>query len=283
MQRKINITIILIISVLIICSCSKPEDRENDKLNITVSALPYKYLVEKIGGESVDVFSAIPKGADPHHFEPDPRTIKQIENSDCYFLVGGSFDFERVLFAKMISIDDSLKSVDLSENVSFIGDDPHIWLSLRNLKIISKNVLSGLENLLPAESEHFRENYKSLVDSLDYVDSLLTETINKTQMKYLVVNHSAWNYFSRDYGLEEIAVQYGSKTTSAKELAEYVDFIKKNDIKLILSDPEHSQNAINAITEQTEVNIEIIDPLPDDVINEFIKINNIIKKQYESN
>lgn len=281
MQKKI-ITILLVVSFAVLFSCAGNEERQNDKLKITVSIPPYKYLVEKIGGESVDVILTIPKGANPHHYEPEPLTIKQIEKSGCYFLVGGTFEFEQVLFEKMISLSDSLKSVDLSEGIKLIGNDPHIWLSVDNLKIISGNIFSALRKMNPEDSNLYKANYISLIDSLNIVDSLLKSTIQKAGIEHLVVNHSAWKYFARDYGIEEIAVQHGSKNPGIKELMNYIKFVKENNIRFIGTDPQHSTDAVEAITEQVEINIETIDPLPLNPVNEFIKLNNLFGKYYES-
>lgn len=69
-----------------------PVPKTKEKLDITVSILPQKYFVERIGGENVNVNVMVPPGADPHTYEPKPQQLRSLSVAEAYFSIGVSFE-----------------------------------------------------------------------------------------------------------------------------------------------------------------------------------------------
>jgi len=130
----------LILLFVILASCN--QNHKNDKQTITVSILPQKFFVEKITGNLYDVNVMIPPGASHTTYEPVAKQVAELSGSFIYFKIG-HLEFEKAWMNKFISVNSSMKVINLSENMELIqapafrhddhfhasGIDPHIWLS----------------------------------------------------------------------------------------------------------------------------------------------------------
>ena len=62
-------------------------------LNVVTSVIPVAYIVEELGGERVDVASAlVPPGGSPHTFEPVPSNIRKLARARYFVGIGGEID-----------------------------------------------------------------------------------------------------------------------------------------------------------------------------------------------
>jgi len=270
--------------LLIFISCSEQTPIDNDdKIKIAVTITPYKYLVQKIAEDYVDVVSSIPEGATPHHFEPTPKLIRSISSASYYFKVGQYMEFEDIWLQKLKGINKEMTVFDLSDSVSYSNNDPHIWLSPVKLKFISKNILNALIKILPGESTRFRNNYNHFVDSLETITKHLENSFVNIddEKKVLLVYHGSWKYFADDFGFRQISIEEGSKSASAKEFKEILNVVRKSKVKVIFIDPQHSRQSAEVIAKDLKIVTDVINPLPDNLLENFYSIENKILTYYK--
>lgn len=278
--KKISYTAFLLI--FISCSEQAPIDND-DKITIAVTITPYKYLIHKIAEDYVDVVSSIPEGATPHHFEPTPKLIRSISSASYYFKVGRYMEFEDIWLQKLKGINKGMTVFDLSDSVSYSNNDPHIWLSPVKLKLISKNILNALIKILPGESTRFRNNYNHFVDSLETITKHLENSFANIddEKKVLLVYHGSWKYFAEDFGFRQISIEEGSKSASAKEFKEILNVVRKSKVKVIFIDPQHSRQSAEVIAKDLKIVTDVINPLPDNLLENFYSIENKILAYYK--
>ena len=65
-----------------------PQDTEATKVSVVTTTNIMADWVSNVGGESVEVFSLVPIGADPHTFQPGARDVARIAEADLVFSVG---------------------------------------------------------------------------------------------------------------------------------------------------------------------------------------------------
>ena len=83
----------LILATLMLGGCGQRTTPEPvDRLNVTVSILPQKYFVERIGGNHVNVNVMAGPGDEPHTYEPKPEQLKALSKAAAYFSIGVDFD-----------------------------------------------------------------------------------------------------------------------------------------------------------------------------------------------
>ncbi|MDX9761644.1 MAG: zinc ABC transporter substrate-binding protein, partial [Desulfomonilia bacterium] len=61
---------------------------EGERIKAFVSILPQAYLVQRIGGDHVEVRVLVGEGQEPHTFEPTPAQMAALAQSDVYFTIG---------------------------------------------------------------------------------------------------------------------------------------------------------------------------------------------------
>jgi zinc transport system substrate-binding protein len=161
-----------------------------EPLSIFTSVLPSSYLVERIGGDAVQVSTLVEPGQSPETYEPTPRRMALLSGSQLYFRIG--VPFENVWMGKISSMNPKMNVIDLRQGIALReieghrheegeatssdadpeehGKDPHLWLSLRNASIMAETIAEALEQRAPELRERFRKNLTSLLAELKQAD-----------------------------------------------------------------------------------------------------------------
>lgn len=123
---------------------------DKSKLQVVVSFNPLKEFAEAVGKDKIEVTTVIPEGVEPHDFEPKIKDMKSISDADLFVYSG--FGMEGWASKTLSAIDNkNLVVVNSSLGVNPIKSqddevqehgqyDPHIWLSLKDAKIQTKNI-----------------------------------------------------------------------------------------------------------------------------------------------
>ena len=147
-------------------------------INVTVSILPEKYFVERIGGDNVNVNVMVGPGDSPHTYEPKSDQMTALSQASVYFSIG--VDFEAAWMERIAAANTDMQIVDVSANLEKIpmtshhhhegeegeessaaeeeeegGLDPHVWTSPENAKIIAQSIYETLVAIDPAHEADF--------------------------------------------------------------------------------------------------------------------------------
>ena len=147
-----NIAILLFVALAAMvtgmCSCRRASA---EKPSVVVSIPPQRYLMEAIVGNKVQVSCLLSDDSNPETYEPDMQVMLSVERSDAYFIVG-TIGYELAIMPKLQSNNPDLPIINTSEGIQFLDShdadegnvDPHVWVSVRNTKIIAKNMYAHL-------------------------------------------------------------------------------------------------------------------------------------------
>jgi zinc transport system substrate-binding protein len=268
-QLRIIIVILLLSAVLLI-GCGQDVEAESfDTLHITVSILPQKYFVERIGGERVRVNVMVEPGASPTTYEPSPKQLRELTQSDVYMCIG--VPFENVWLDRISTANSAMLIVDTAQDIERmpLGSgtenlDPHIWLSPQLVKTQARTIYKTLVQLDPDHVLTYRFNLGSFLADVDALDADIRRTLDGVKHRRFIVFHPAWGYFARDYGLEMIPVEVGGQEPSAAELAALVSKAKQENIKVIFAQPEFSAEDAKTIAQEINGRVLFISPLASD-------------------
>ncbi|WP_432734652.1 metal ABC transporter solute-binding protein, Zn/Mn family [Maridesulfovibrio sp. FT414] len=259
-------------------------------MQVTVSILPLKYFVEKIGGDHVEVNVMVRPGSSPATYEPQPKQMAQLSRADVYFAIG--VPFERAWLPRFKSANSKLNIVDLGESVvripmqnhvhseeqaeehhepdrhdhedEFLAD-PHIWLSPALARIMSMQIRDTLSGIDPANSKEYRANQLSLAEEISRLDEELLKMFSGGQGgTSFMVYHPSWGYFARCYGLRQIPIEIEGKEPSPKELGQLTEFAKRNSVTAIFVQPQFSRKSAEAIASSIGAKVLVADPLAED-------------------
>lgn len=277
MNRKI---IFLLIIGLIFSGCKKEEkiEKNDNKLKISVTLLPYSDFVNRIGGKYVEVNTLVPPGASHESYEPEPLKLIELGKSDAYLLTGSIWEFENTLTGKIKSGNEKLTFIDLSKGIKLNDNNPHVWLGIKEVKIISENIYDYLISKMPEEKEYFLSNKYKFIAQLDSADNYIKRIVEQMDNKAMLVYHPAWGYFANEYGLEEIAIEKNGNHPKASDLAKLIDKAKSLKIKTIFMEKQFDSSPAKTIADEIGAKIELIDPVPPDFIKNLYDIAEKLKR-----
>jgi zinc transport system substrate-binding protein len=260
--------------LLIACfalSCGRNSVDSGNKI-ITVSIAPFKYFVEEIAGNDFTVNIMVPAGADPHTYEPFPDQINKLRKSVAYISNGYlGFEmnwldrfYETNMKMKRLSLGDRidpLTSIHKHEGGHIEGADPHYWVSPKCAMIIASSVNELLSELNPLQKQKYETNYHNLISKIQEVDNNARELFSDVPKKCFMIYHPNLAYVARDYGLEEIPVEFEGKEPTPSRMRELIDRARKDNLKTIFVQIEYDTKNAKAIAGEIGAHIVLIDPL----------------------
>ena len=260
--------------IVFIVSCGRKVTDAGDKI-ITVSIAPFKYFVEEIAGDDYKINVMVSAGANPHIYEPFPEQISKLRKSIAY-ISNGYLGFEMTWLDRFYEINRSMKTLSLGDKIDPLvsehhhegdnveGADPHYWVSPKCALIIAYYVKELLYELNPSQKQKYETNYQNLVLKIQKVDNKARELFSGLQNRSFMIFHPNLAYMARDYGLEEIPVEYEGKEPPPSRMKELIDRARKDGLKTIFVQREYDTRNAKAIADEIGGEIKIIDPLSED-------------------
>ncbi len=103
-----------------------------------------------------------------------------------------------------------------------------------------------------------------LLSQIKELDKRAADLFAGVQSKSFMIFHPNLGYLARDYGLEEISVEYEGKEPPPSRMRELIDRARKERIKTIFVQREYDTKNASAIADEIGAKIQIIDPLAED-------------------
>ncbi|MCD6528862.1 zinc ABC transporter substrate-binding protein [Candidatus Bathyarchaeota archaeon] len=264
----VSIALITMLFATIFFTSPSPASKKNEsKIRVIVTIPPQAEFVERVGGERVQVTVMVPPGFSPHTYEPKPSQLKEVEEAEIYFAMGSGIDFEITWLSKLREINEAMLVVNCSEGIQIIDRDPHVWLSLRNAKIIVNNVYKTLVQVDPANKQYYRENLEAYLRELDDLDGEIKTLFSNVTNRIFIVYHPSWGYFARDYGLIQISIEREGKEPTAASIAALIEQAKRLNIKVVVVSPQFNVKSAEVIADEIGGKIVLADPLAEDYVN----------------
>ncbi len=259
-----------IVCLLLLAGCKQPSNNktaEGDKPMVTVTIPPYQFFVNQIAGDKVDVNVMVSNGNNPETYEPYAQQMMELSKSALYFKVG-SIGFEQTWMKKLQQNAPDMKVIDTSVGITPAKTpggniDPHVWMSCKNARIISRNILQSLCELQPQHKNEFEKNYQALLHIIDQRDSAITQeaTSNPEFEHKFVIYHPILTYFARDYKLQQLAIEEEGREPSAAQIKSLIERAKRENIKYCLIQAEFANRNTKTFIKESHTQPFEINPL----------------------
>jgi len=247
-------------------------EKNEEKIGVVVSIPPQAEFVERTGGNKVQVTVMVPPGASPHTYEPIPSQLKEVSKAKIYAKVGSGVEFELAWMDKIISVNKEMLVVDCSKGIELIENDPHIWLSPKNARIMVENIYQGLIQIDPANQEWYARNKEKYLQELDKLDNEIAQDLSEKKNRKIMVHHPAWAYFARDYGLEQIPIEKEGKEPTPQGIASLIKQARENNITVIFASPQFSTKTAEVIAKEINGKVVLISPLEKNYLENMRKV-----------
>ncbi len=250
-------------------------------LHVTVSILPQRYFVERIGGEYVQVNVMVLPGESPATYEPKPEQLQALSASVAYFSIG--VPFEDVWMSKIAAANPDMHIVDTAQGIERLplveGDaqdtahpDPHIWLSPRLVKIQAQTIYQALAELDAPHQAEYRANLNAFLADIDALDADIRATLADSESRSFMVFHPTWGYFARDYDLTQMPIEAGGQEPSAAELSKLISQAHAAHIRVVLAQPEFSTRTAETIAREIDGQVLLVSPLAPDWLDNMYRV-----------
>lgn len=250
-------------------------NKVEEKQTVYASFYPLQSMTKEIVGDKMEVKNIIPVGQGVHHWEPTAKDMKDINKGSVLFVNGLNLetwtekfqsaltDLKLVEVSKDITLLKSEEHEDhehgekehdhegehredekdvvkpLSEKEEHHHShgeyDPHIWLSLRNMKVIAKNICEQIVEMDKANESFYRENLKKVQEKLDILDKKYSEQLKNAKTKSIITSHEAFAYLFNDYGFKQIPIQgiNSESEPGLEKMKDIVEFAKREGLKYV--------------------------------------------------
>ena len=263
MKKITALLLALFMLVGVLAGCGKQNDtNQTDKLSIVTTIFPEYDWVREILGDKADnaeITMLLDNGVDLHSYQPTADDIVKISDCDLFIYVGGESD-EWVEDALRNAANRNMKVINLLE---VLGDfvkteeivegmqeeehehedaeeheheeeaDEHVWLSLKNAKMLVRVISKALQELDPDSKDIYAANADAYVKKLSALDAEYQAAVDAASNKTILFgDRFPFRYLVDDYGLRYYAAFVGcsAETEAGFEtisfLAKRVDELK---------------------------------------------------------
>ncbi|MCU0233926.1 MAG: zinc ABC transporter substrate-binding protein [Thermoanaerobaculales bacterium] len=242
---------------------------------VFVGIPPLAWVVEQLS-DRFEVQVLLPPGASPHVYEPSPRQVASLDGARLYLQIG--LPFEDPLLAKIKALMPGLRVVDCRQGIELVAmeehghdhadgwADPHIWLDPQRMAAVAATAAAALAELMPAQRHAIEDRLRALQSALGETDARIAGRLAPLRGRTLVVFHPAYGYFTRRYGLTQVAVEVEGKAPSARQLAAIVDSLEGLRVQAIFVQPQFSQIAAQRVADAIGCAVVELDPLAGDYL-----------------
>jgi ABC-type Zn uptake system ZnuABC Zn-binding protein ZnuA len=250
------------------------------KIRVVTTTTDLKALAEAVGGEQVEVESLTKGYQDLHNVSIKPSYIRQLFRADLFIRVGLDQDFwgdslldasrnPRIALGAPGYVDASqgiplleipTAPVDRSAGDIHIFGNPHYWLDPENAKVITGNILAGLERVAPDQTGTFRQNRNRFLADLEVAMTKWLKRIEPYRGTKVVTYHRTWSYFARRFGLDVVGYVEPKPGVppSPSHVSDLINKMRAQKVPLILSDPYFDRKTPEFIAEEAGAKVLVL-------------------------
>ncbi len=227
------------------------------KIKIVTTIFPiYNWVKEIVGdNENVELTMLLDKGVDLHSFQPTADDIVKISACDMFIYVGGESDewvedaLKEATNKNQVSVNllnvlgSSVKEEEVKEGMEAEHEeegeheheeepeyDEHVWLSIKNAKVLCEKISAELCKLDATNKEAYQSNTTAYTAKLDSLDKEYEAAVKNAGVKTVLFgDRFPFRYLVDDYGLDYYAAFVGCSAESEASFETIVFLAKKVD------------------------------------------------------
>jgi zinc/manganese transport system substrate-binding protein len=279
------------------------------RLRVVTTIRPLYAFATRVAGRAAEVESLLPPGVGPHDYAFTPSDAVRLHTADVLIINGLGLEtwLERLLRAAarsgLVVIDSSrgIEPLELPEagHRGELGSadrhrdrgrwDPHVWLDpLRAVRQV-ENIRDGLSAHDPDHAGDYAENAGRYIERLRALHGEMERAASGFKRRELMTFHSAFQYFTRRYGLEVVAVVEPApgKEPTPRFLAHLHEVARRHGLKVVYSEPQYRPRLAEVLARDLGLEVAVLDPgvtgpLEPDAYESVMRSNLKVLGRYQS-
>ena len=227
------------------------------KIKVISTIFPmYDWTREIIGNQNdnIDLTLLVGNGVDLHSYQPSIQDIAKISTADLFIYVGGESDVwvkdalknkknkDMIVLNLMEILGDNIKEEEIVEGMQAeeeecededeeeIEYDEHVWLSLKNAKVICKAITAALCQKDSANAAKYKTNLSTYIAKLGDLDAAYSTTVKASSKKTLIFgDRFPFRYLVDDYNLKYYAAFVGCSAETEASFKTVIFLANKMD------------------------------------------------------
>ena len=274
-MKKFTMLLFLLFSFSLLAGCSGGSGGQTSpgQLSVVTSFYPMYDFASKVVGDQATVTNLTPAGVEPHDWEPSASDMITLEKADVFIYNGAGMEHwvdsvlaslqNKNLIVVEASIDAPFLAAGGKANASAAAIDPHVWLDPQIAKLEMHTILDSLKKASPEHADYFQANYDKYALEFDKLDGEFSSALSGVPQKNIVVAHNAFGYLCNAYGLTQVPIEGLSADSEpdAARMSEIIDFVGKNNVKVIFFEELVSPKVAQAIAKETGSTTAVLNPL----------------------
>ncbi|HHZ06692.1 MAG TPA: zinc ABC transporter substrate-binding protein [Clostridiales bacterium] len=272
---KKTLSLLIIATLLLgLCGCNNnPNGTQNDKINIVATIFPQYDFARQITNGEASINLLLTPGSESHTYEPTPKDIIRIQDSDVFIYIGGEsdqwvdnilqgIDTSRTTIVKLMDYVDITPEEQIGtdddhhpETGDDIEYDEHIWTSPKNAIKLTRAISDAICKADGKNADTYKTNTDNYIKELTNLDNEFTEIVkNGTRDTVVFGDRFPFLYFTKEYNLKHYAAFPGCSSEtepSASTMATLIDEVTNNSIPVIFYVELSNQKVADTLCEST--------------------------------
>ena len=263
----------LIIFIFLLSGCA----HQAAPAKVAATTLPvYEFTARLCEGTDITVTRLVTENVSClHDYSLNVRQVKAAEAAEMIVISGAGLEEFMDDILRNKAVIDASEGIDLPEistahehehehthdHDHSHEEDPHIWLSPANAKIMAANICESLCRQYPAHSETFQSNLQVLFDDLKRLEAYGQAQLADLTVRDLVTFHDGFGYFAESFGLQilEAVEEESGSEASAQELKHLITVVREHDLPAIFIEINGSVSAADVISRETGAKVYALD------------------------
>ena len=300
-EKSHRFVVLLIVSLIVSAwlSCSGKNDGSapgSGESLVYTSILPLKFIAGRIAGDLFTVESLLGETDNPHTWTISPAKLRDIQNAELIIQIGGGFEnyFTDPVKRNLSSV----KTLELSSGLDLVpfsehggehaaeqgeadehhheGADPHFWLSPGMINEAAGAIYNALAELKPQKKDVLAANLEKFRQQCSDTAADCQMILDKRTSDAFFVFHPSFGYYADWFGLEQIAVETDGKAPAPRKLREVIREAEKHRISLIISQPQFSKSAAEAVAKAINGKVLEINHLQENVFTTLRQLSEAV-------
>ena len=232
-------------------------------------------VARQVAGQQAHVVQLIDPHADPHHFQPSPKSLLKAKGAQLYLASGKNL--ETYLSKLRSTLGDNAKVVEVGRTIpsqkisardshyvccpghAYGAIDPHWWHRVSNMQKAARVIAKEFALADPANATAYKANAAAYSERLATLHTWIKREVSRIPRKNRILStaHAAFGYFCKEYGFQSLPLKglTAHQKTSASYQAQAIREIQKHGVNAIFQEQRTNPKSLQIIAKEAGVKI----------------------------